>query len=101
MTGVWFAVDQVLPDILDDATSGTITYEDVMYDYINKAEYHNLLLTKFIEMNLANGNLNEAYREQYFEEGYRNEEVKNLIHTNYKSLQRRRLQHLRRPPGPT
>lgn len=85
-TGVWFAVDQVLPDILDDATSGTITYEDVMYDYINKAEYHNLLLTKFIEMNLANGNLNEAYREQYFEEGYRNEEVKNLIHTNYKSL---------------
>lgn len=85
-TGVWLAIDRFVPDILDDATSGTITYDDLRDDYMAHAEYHELLLTKFIKMNVANGNLASLTEEQYLAEGYKNEEVKNLIHYNFKSL---------------
>ena len=85
-TGIWFAIDMALPPILDDATSGTILYEDVRDDYIAKSEVHGLLLTKFIEMNVANGNLTQLSLEQYLAEGYGNEEVKNLIHDNFQSI---------------
>jgi len=85
-TGVWLAIDRFVPDILDDATSGTVTYDDLREDYLAHSEYHGLLLTKFIEMNVKNGNLKSATREEYLAEGYKNEEVKNLIHYNYQSL---------------
>lgn len=85
-TGVWFAIDKLMPDILDDATSGTILYEDVRDDYLARAEYHQLLLDKFIEMNVANKNLTSMTLEEYKEEGYRNEEVKTLLHENFVSI---------------
>lgn len=85
-TGLWFAIDMLLPDILDDATSGTITYEDIREDYVAAGEYHGMLLDKFIEMNVANKNLTKMSLDAYKAEGYRNQEVKDLIHNNYKSI---------------
>jgi hypothetical protein len=85
-TGVWLAIDRFVPDILDDATSGTITYDDLRDDYMAHAEYHELLLTKFIKMNVKNGNLTSLTEEEYLAQGYKNEEVRNLIHHNFKSL---------------
>lgn len=85
-TGLWIAVDIVLPPILEDGTDGTIEYEDLMDDYKATSDFHALLLSKFIKMNVANGNLTKLTEKQYLEEGARNEEVKNLIETNFKSI---------------
>lgn len=85
-TGVWFAIDNVLPPILDDATDGTILFEDVVENFNAKSDVHKKLLDDFINMNCDNGNLDKSMRDQYLEEGYKNEEVKKLIHQNFTAL---------------
>lgn len=85
-TGVWTAIDFVLPDILSDATDGTIEYEDVREAYNERAEYHRWLLDTFIKQNVANGNLKALSEEEYLAQGYQNEEVVDLIHQQFASL---------------
>lgn len=55
--GLWIAVDNFLPDILKDATSNTILYEDLADDYGARAEVNKNLLEEFIRRNVANGSL--------------------------------------------
>lgn len=91
--GLWMIIDIPLPGILDDATSGTVTFDDVREDYVFKANEHGDLLDNFIRMNYdienltwESGEFSEEEKEAYVEEGYRNERVKELVHKNYISL---------------
>ncbi|MFA5450119.1 MAG: hypothetical protein WC292_06770 [Clostridia bacterium] len=85
-SGIWIVMDQFAPPLLSDATDGTILYPDVQDDYLNKAELHGALLKGFINMNYENGNLSSKTLEEYQEEGWQNEEVKELIAVNHTSL---------------
>ncbi|MDR3294006.1 MAG: hypothetical protein LBT20_07905 [Clostridiales bacterium] len=85
-TGIWIALDKVVPPILGEATQYTLSYDDFKDDYDEKARIHSELLTHFIEMNLKNGRLSADKAEQYFTEGYANEEVKKLIEASFNSL---------------
>ncbi len=85
--GLWLVIDIPLPGILSTATSGTILFDDVREDYTYHADVHGKLLDDFITLNYNNGNLDNSYDlETYLEEGYRNEDVKKLIETNFKSI---------------
>lgn len=84
--GLWIVIDVALPDLLDDATSGTIFYEDLADDYDARAEVNRELLDEFIKRNYENGNLKSQKLSAYLEEGYRNDEVKELIKTNFQSI---------------
>lgn len=55
--GLWIAIDYFLPDVLKDATSNTILYEDLADDFEARAEVNKNLLDEFINRNVANGNL--------------------------------------------
>lgn len=49
-------LDTIVPDIVADATQGTMVYNDVVYDYDDQATQNEDLLEKFIRLNLLNGN---------------------------------------------
>ncbi len=83
--GFWMLIDVALPDLLADATSNTIYYEDLADDYNTRAEVNRELLDEFIKRNHTNGNL-EGSLKQYLSEGYRNKEVRELIKTNFESI---------------
>ncbi|MCL2631141.1 MAG: hypothetical protein FWD49_06460 [Firmicutes bacterium] len=83
--GVWGAIDILLPDILEDATDGTILYHEVREDYIRKSEHHAYLLEKFIDMNIMNGKLS-GDPDVYDKEGYRNQEVRDLIASSFAEI---------------
>lgn len=94
-TGLWMIIDKVMPPILEDATDGTITYEQIKENYNAQADVHKNLLDHFIKLNVANGNLpskdskvnpGELTLEDYLAQGYANPEVKELLHSNFKSL---------------
>lgn len=85
--GLWLVIDILLPDILEDATSGTMKFDEVRDNYKVQAEINGGLLEKFITLNYENENLdNSVALETYLQEGYRNERVKFLIHENFNSL---------------
>ncbi|MDD4120343.1 MAG: hypothetical protein PHG90_01975 [Clostridia bacterium] len=85
--GLWIIIDVLLPDILDDATSGTLLFDDVRENYKVQAQVNGQLLEDFIIRNYQNENLdNSVALETYLQEGYRNERVKLLIHENFTSL---------------
>jgi hypothetical protein len=85
-TGVWLALDKVVPDILEDATQSTITYSDLQDDYVDRAQTHSQLLVDFIAMNVANGRLDPANEDLYYAEGFANEDIKALIKASYESI---------------
>lgn len=91
--GLWLVIDIPLPGILDDATSGTVKFDKVQEDYVYKANEHGDLLDNFIKMNYdienlkwVEGEYSEAEKEAYVAEGYRNEQVRELIHKNFTSI---------------
>ncbi len=86
--GLWLIIDipQVLPAILDDATSGTVQFDDLREDYVVHSETHGDLLTKFIEWNIENGNLDPDQSDYWYEQGYNAPEVKELIAQNFQSI---------------
>lgn len=85
--GLWIVIDILLPDILEDATSGTMKFDEVRDNYQVQAEINGGLLEQFITINYANENLdNDVSLDTYLQEGYRNERVKFLIHENFNSL---------------
>lgn len=57
MAGLWIVADNALPDMLADATSGTVFYEDLADGWEDRAEVNDQLLRKFIEMNVRAGTL--------------------------------------------
>lgn len=85
--GVWGAIDVFLPDILSDATSGTIKYTDLIENYEGESEYFADMLDEFITMNVANGNLSEYTLEEYLAMGF-TQEVSDLIDNQYYSQHR-------------
>ncbi|MFW5779830.1 MAG: hypothetical protein ACOCWI_00050 [Bacillota bacterium] len=84
--GLWVAVDVALPDFLDDATSGTIFYEDLADDFNSRADINKELLDEYIRRNHANGNLREQSLEQYLQDGAQNEEVMELLKQHFESI---------------
>lgn len=60
LAGFGIIVDVVVPPILDDATSGTLFYEDVAYNYQEQSEYNGDLIEQFIRYNIANGNIDPS-----------------------------------------
>ncbi|HQC54416.1 MAG TPA: hypothetical protein PKX91_01665 [Clostridia bacterium] len=86
-SGLWFVIDVLLPGILDDATSGTLLFDDVRENYEDQAKVNAELLNKFITINYNNGNLDKNVSlSTYLEEGYKNERIKTLIHTNFTNI---------------
>lgn len=84
--GLWIVIDVALPDLLADATSNTIYYEDLADDYNARAEVNKELLDEYIRRNVANNNLKSYSVNQYIEQGYRNEEVKTLLKQHFQSI---------------
>lgn len=83
---LWGVIDVAAPDLLADATSKTIFYEDLTNDYETRLKVNEELLDKYIELNVANGNLKKKTKAEYLEEGYKNEEVKDLLSKHFKSI---------------
>lgn len=96
--GLWLAIDAFLPDVLADATSKTIFYEDLADDYKARAEVNKNLLDEFImrnvangqlltkeeidaciEKNINNGNLKDSQRNKYIEQGAQHPDVAPLL----------------------
>ena len=84
--GLWIAADVFLPDFLDDATSGTIFYEDLADDFNSRADVNKELLEEYINRNVDNGNLKTLSRQQYLDEGARNQEVMDLLKKHFESI---------------
>lgn len=91
--GIWFVVDTVLPGILQGATADTLLFGDLKDNYEEQAEINGALLTKFITLNYNNGNLdntdedgNEIPLETYLNEGYKNAQIKKMIHANFQNM---------------
>ena len=57
MTGLWCVCDIALPDLLAEATSSTIYYEDLADGWDDRAEVNEDLLNTFIEMSVKAGTL--------------------------------------------
>ncbi len=86
--GLWLIIDipNLLPNILDNATSNTVTFDKLREDYDDHAVTHGNLLTKFIEWNIDNGNLDPDYKDYWYEQGYNAPEVQELIAQNFQSI---------------
>lgn len=82
----WGVLDIAAPDLLSDATSGTIFYEDLTDDYEARVEVNKELLDVYIQRNVANGTLSALTEEEYLEQGYANEEVQELLTQHFKSI---------------
>lgn len=70
---VGLVFDKMLPDILDDATSDTLHYSDVQYDWLAQSDENGHIVKEFVCRNLLNGNLNAALTEEY-----KGKDVKNI-----------------------
>ena len=54
--GLWVACDKYLPDVIDDATSGTIAYEDLAEEsWKERADVNANLLKTFVKMSVMAG----------------------------------------------
>lgn len=85
--GIWIVVDIPLPDILSDATSGTITFDKLREDYDDQAEQNGLLIDNFVKWNYENGNLNQDVTlDEWLERGWSDPAVQDLISVNFKSM---------------
>lgn len=86
--GLWLIIDipNLLPNILDNATSNTVTFDKLREDYDDHAVTHGNLLTKFIEWNIDNGNLDPDLEDYWYEQGYNAPEVQELIAQNFQSI---------------
>lgn len=84
--GLWLTIDVSLPELLSDATSNTIFYEDLADDYDARAQVNKDLLNEYIRRNVENGNLKALSKEQYLEQGASNKEVVELIKKHTESI---------------
>lgn len=84
--GLWIVIDVALPDLLKDATSDTIYYEDLIDDFNARAEVNKNLLDEYIKRNVANGNLTKLSEKEYLEQGARNKEVMALLKSHFESI---------------
>lgn len=84
--GFWIGLDLGLPDLLADATSNTIYYEDLADNYYARSVVNEELLKEYIRRNVANGNLKSLTLEQYQEQGVSNAEVAKLIEVHFASI---------------
>lgn len=57
LCGLWIIADAALPDVLADAASHTIFYEDLVDNYQARADVNKMLLDEYIERNYLVGNL--------------------------------------------
>lgn len=93
IVGITLMMDILLPPLFPEPTSNTIFYEDLADDANGRADINKELLDNFIARNVMNGNIGQtpllssglnkkkvedkiAY---YQAQGYKNEEVKNLL----------------------
>jgi hypothetical protein len=84
--GFWMLIDVAIPDLLADATSNTLYYEDLADNYYARSIVNEELLDEYISRNVANGNLQSKTLEQYQAEGVNNEEVAMLMAIQYNSI---------------
>ena len=85
--GIWLVVDIPLPTILNDATSGTVTFDKLTEDYDDQAEQNGLLIDNFVKWNYENGNLDQSISlDEWLERGWSDPAVQELISVNFKSM---------------
>ena len=86
LSGLWAAVDTLLPDMIADATSSTVYWEDLTDNWQARGEVHEDLLDTFIRRAFYAGSLKNKTLKEYLNEGIRNKEVKELIDAEYESI---------------
>lgn len=91
--GLWCVVDIALPDILANATSKTLYYEDLVDNYEARMVVNKALLDEYITRNYNNGNLptedengDEIPLDTYLKQGLKNEKVKFMLVYHFKSI---------------
>lgn len=85
--GIWLIVDIPLPGILQDATSGTVTFDKLSEDYDDQAEQNGLLIDNFVKWNYENGNLDQSISlDEWLARGWSDPAVQELISVNFKSM---------------
>lgn len=85
--GIWLVVDIPLPTILNDATSGTVTFDKLTEDYDDQAEQNGLLIDNFVKWNYENGNLDQSISlDEWLARGWSDPAVQELISVNFKSM---------------
>jgi hypothetical protein len=59
LCGLMIVFDIALPSVLDDATDGTIPYEEIVANYSEQNKVQRQLVDTFIELNVENGYLSQ------------------------------------------
>lgn len=86
LSGLWIAVDTLLPNPIASATSNTVYWEDLTDNWQARGEVHEDLLDTFIKRAFYAGNLTNKTLKQYLDEGIKNAEVKKLIDDEFASI---------------
>lgn len=84
--GFWIGLDLGIPNLLADATSSTIFYEDLADNYYARSVINEELLNEYIARNVKNGNLKSTTLEEYQKQGVKNAEVAKLIEVHFASI---------------
>ncbi|HPD03030.1 MAG TPA: hypothetical protein PK245_06715 [Clostridia bacterium] len=84
--GLMIVLDIALPELLFDATSNTLLYEDLVGNYDTQHDINNDLIMRFIELNVATGELNEMSEEEYKKLGLNDDKVSELIALKFDSI---------------
>lgn len=86
LSGLWLAVDTLLPNPIATATSSTVYWEDLTDNWQARGEVHEDLLNTFIKRAFYAGNLKNKTLNEYLKEGIKNKEVKKLIDDEFASI---------------
>ncbi len=84
--GLWAVVDLALPDVIADATSSTIYWEDLSDNWTARSDVNKELLNTFITRSYYAGTLSDKTLDEYLNEGIKNDEVSTLLKKEFASI---------------
>lgn len=84
--GLWAVVDLALPDVIADATSDTIYWEDLSDNWTARSDVNRELLETFITRSYYAGTLSDKTLDEYLDEGIKNDEVSTLLKKEFASI---------------